>query len=181
MWVIHWGFLLRLPWRTWVCPSEGQVWRWCSCLGCRGSGNTGCSRELAARGAGSMVEAGKRIWQPTLATILAWRTPLTEKPDRPQYTGFQRVRHYCSDPRCIDPRLFCLWQLCPGEGWAWRWTAVWVMGILMAPSVQAPDCLRCRTYEPIRVWLAIRRPLRLVFLRASLAWGPSLLFSAFLY
>ena len=37
MWVVHWGLLLRLPWRTWVCPCEGQVWRWCGCLGCRGS------------------------------------------------------------------------------------------------------------------------------------------------
>ena len=25
MWVIHWGLLLRLPWRTWVCLCEGQV------------------------------------------------------------------------------------------------------------------------------------------------------------
>ena len=24
-WVIHWALLLRLPWRTWVCPCEGQV------------------------------------------------------------------------------------------------------------------------------------------------------------
>ena len=32
MWVVHWGLLLRLPWRTWVCPNEGQVWRLCSCL-----------------------------------------------------------------------------------------------------------------------------------------------------
>ena len=37
MWVVHWGLLLRLPWRTWVCPREGQVWRRCSCLGHRGS------------------------------------------------------------------------------------------------------------------------------------------------
>ena len=28
MWVIYRGLLLRLPWRTWVCPSEDQVWRW---------------------------------------------------------------------------------------------------------------------------------------------------------
>ena len=27
MWVVHWGLLLRLPWWTWVCTSEGQVWR----------------------------------------------------------------------------------------------------------------------------------------------------------
>ena len=31
LWVVHWGLLLRLPWRAWVCRSEGQVWRWCSC------------------------------------------------------------------------------------------------------------------------------------------------------
>ena len=40
MWIIHWGLLLRLPWRAWVCPCESQVWKWCSCLGCRGSGST---------------------------------------------------------------------------------------------------------------------------------------------
>ena len=27
IWVVNWGLLLRLPWRTWVCPCEGQVWR----------------------------------------------------------------------------------------------------------------------------------------------------------
>ena len=51
MWVFHWGLLLRLPWRTWVCPSEGQVWRWCSCLGC----STRYSGEVAARAAGNIV------------------------------------------------------------------------------------------------------------------------------
>ena len=55
MWVIHWGLLLRLHWRTWVCPCEGQVWRWCSCLGHRGSGSTRYSGELTARAAGNTV------------------------------------------------------------------------------------------------------------------------------
>ena len=55
MWVIHWGLLLRLPLRTWVCPYEGQVWRWYSCLGPRGSGNTSYSGMLAARAAGDIV------------------------------------------------------------------------------------------------------------------------------
>jgi len=45
--VVHSGLLLRLPWRTWVCPSEGQLWRWCSCLGHSGSGSTRYSEELA--------------------------------------------------------------------------------------------------------------------------------------
>ena len=33
------GLLLRLPWRTWACSREGQMWRWCSCLGRTGSGS----------------------------------------------------------------------------------------------------------------------------------------------
>ena len=53
--VVHWGLLLRLPWRAWVCPCEGQVWRWCSGLGRRGSGSTRYSEELAARAAGNTV------------------------------------------------------------------------------------------------------------------------------
>ena len=48
MWVVHWGLLMRLPWKTWVCPCEGQVWRWCSCLSVRGSGDIRYSGELAA-------------------------------------------------------------------------------------------------------------------------------------
>ena len=50
MWVIH-----RLPWRTWVCTCQGQVWRWCSCLGFRGSDSTRFSGELAAKAAGNIV------------------------------------------------------------------------------------------------------------------------------
>ena len=55
MWVIPWGLLLRLPWRTWVCPSEGQVWKWCSCLGCTASGSTSYSRELVDKAVGNIV------------------------------------------------------------------------------------------------------------------------------
>ena len=55
MWVVHWGLHLRLPWRAWVCPCEGQVWRCCSCLGHRGSGSTRYSGELTVREAGNIV------------------------------------------------------------------------------------------------------------------------------
>ena len=67
-----WGLLLRLPWRTWVCPCEGQVWRWCSCMGRRGSGSTRYSRELAARAEGnSALEGyGNQYW-PKCSSILA--------------------------------------------------------------------------------------------------------------
>ena len=53
--VVHWGLLLRLLWRAWVCPREGQAWRWCSCLGHRGSGSTRYSGGLVARAAGNIV------------------------------------------------------------------------------------------------------------------------------
>ena len=52
---VHWGLLLRLPWRTRVCPCEGQAWRRCSCLGRRGSGSTRYSDGLPARAAGNTV------------------------------------------------------------------------------------------------------------------------------
>ena len=55
MWVIHWVYLLKLPWRPWVYPCEGQVWRWCSFLGHRGSGSTRYSGRLAARVVGNIV------------------------------------------------------------------------------------------------------------------------------
>ena len=40
VWVVYWDLLLRLPWWTWLCPCEGQVWRWCSCLSFMDSGST---------------------------------------------------------------------------------------------------------------------------------------------
>ena len=55
MWVIPRGLLLRLPWRTWVCPSEGHMWRCCSCLGHGDSGSTRFSGELVARAAGNIL------------------------------------------------------------------------------------------------------------------------------
>ena len=42
-------WLLKLPWRAWICPCEGQLSGWCSCLGCRGSGSTKYSGGLVAR------------------------------------------------------------------------------------------------------------------------------------
>ena len=70
MWVVHWGLLLRLPWRTRVCPCEGQVWRWCSCLGHRGSGSTRGSGEL--RLGQQAFQCSRRGWQPVLANTLQY-------------------------------------------------------------------------------------------------------------
>ena len=58
MWVIHRSLLLRLPWRTWVCPSEDQVWRRHGYLDCRDLGSTRCSGKPAIMGSGDMVLLG---------------------------------------------------------------------------------------------------------------------------
>ena len=72
-----------------------------------------------------------------MATSIGQYTPVflpgeipsqTEKPGRPQSTGLQRVRHYRSDSVCLGARLFCPWQLCPSESWAWRWCSCLACG-----------------------------------------------------
>ena len=118
MLAVRWGLLLRLPWRTWVCPCEGRVWRWCSCLGHRASGSTRYSGELAARAAENTVPwTGMASSISPYAPVFLPREPssLTEKPGRPHSTGWQRVGHYRSAPVCIDARFLCLWQLCPND------------------------------------------------------------------
>ena len=42
----------------------------------------------------------------THSSVLAWRTPLTEKPGRPQSTASQKVGHGRSDPVCVDANFF---------------------------------------------------------------------------
>ena len=103
-------------------PHEGQVWKWCNCLGHRGSGSTRCSGGwwLGQQEILSLEGYGNQSW-PICSSIPAWRTrSLREKPGRPLSTGSQRGEHDWSNPKCIDVRLFCLWKLCPSEGWAWR-------------------------------------------------------------
>ena len=50
MWVIHRSLLLWLPWRTWVCPSEYQVWRLPNCLDGRDPGSAKYKGDLATTG-----------------------------------------------------------------------------------------------------------------------------------
>ena len=89
MWVVHWGLLLRLPWRAWVCPWEGQAWRWCICLGRRGSGRTRYSGGLEARAAGNIALGGygNPYWPICQYSCLENPTSLTEKTGRLQSTG----------------------------------------------------------------------------------------------
>ena len=49
------GFVPEAALEDLVCPSEGQVWRWCSRLGQSGSGSIRYSQELPAIAAGNIV------------------------------------------------------------------------------------------------------------------------------
>ena len=55
MWVIYKGLAPEASLEGLGLPWEGQVWRWCSCLGCRGSGSTRYSGGLVARVVGNTV------------------------------------------------------------------------------------------------------------------------------
>ena len=70
MWAVHWGLLLMLPWQTWVCLSEGQVWRWCS------SEVTGVLAAPGTQGSWRLgqqkIQCSRRVWQPVLVNNLLY-------------------------------------------------------------------------------------------------------------
>ena len=139
MWVVHWGLLPRLPWRPWVCPCEGQVWRWGSCFSCRGSGSIRFSGELVARSAGNIVlwkGMTTSIGQYTAVFLPGEAPSLTEKPGRPQSTGLQSQT--LEEWPCTHRRKVFLTgsnssPVRVGHGGG---AASWLVGTLVAPSVQ---------------------------------------------
>ena len=65
----------------------------------------------------SALEGDSNQHWPIHSSVLAWRTPPIEKPDRPQSRGSQRVGHDQSDPVCIEARhLFLPVVALPSEG-----------------------------------------------------------------
>ena len=72
--VCSWGF----PGGLGFVPVRARLWRWCSCLGHRGSGTTRYSGDLA-RAAGN--SASRRVWQRVLANMLQY-SHLENPPDR---------------------------------------------------------------------------------------------------
>ena len=106
MYFVHWGLLLRLHFRTCFCPGEGQVWRWCSCLGHKGSGSTRYSGELVDR------EARNIVLKKGMATSVGQYTPLFLPTDplteawQVQSSGSQSVGHNQSNSAYIHARLF---------------------------------------------------------------------------
>ena len=167
MWVVHWGLLLRLSWRIWVCPCEGQVWRWCSCLGRRGSDNSRYSVGSEGSRKYSALEGYSNQYWPIHSSILAWRTPL---PDRETWQAtVHRVAKSQTRPKwpCMHRhKIFLPVAALP------QWELN--MKVAQLPGLQVPwwhqvcrntVCLYRRNYGPIRV-----------FLRASCSWRSEGLF-----
>ena len=80
MWLIHWGLLLRLPWRTGVAPVRAGV-EVVQLLGPQGFWQLQVLRGVGGQGSrkySALEGDGNQCW-PIRASILAWRTPL---PDR---------------------------------------------------------------------------------------------------
>ena len=62
---------------------------------------------------------------------------LTEKSGKPQLKRSQRVRHYQSDPACIDARpFFACGSSAPVRVKREGHAAAWLVGTLVVPSVQ---------------------------------------------
>ena len=138
---VHWGLLLRLPWRTWVCPSEVQLWSWCSFLGCRSSCSTGYSGKLVAREAGSMVV------QKGMATSIGQHAPVFlpgEPPPPPQQRSLadhspqRRGELDMTNVTCILRRkTFFAWgNSAPVRLRHEGGTAAWLAGTVVMPSMQ---------------------------------------------
>ena len=155
IWVIHWGLLLRLLWRTWVCPTEGQVWRWCSWW------VTGVLAAPGTQGRGWLgqqeIQCSRRVWQPVLANTLQYcclEIPLGRKAWQ---ATVHRVTKSWTRPK--QPRMhrhktffFACGSSAPvtveHEGKA----AAWFVGTLVVPSVQGhrlPQSLELWPYQSL--------------------------------
>ena len=145
------GFALK----DWVCPCEGQKWRWCSCLGHRVSGSTRFSGELVARAAGkhSALEGyGNKYW-PLCSSMLAWRPSV---PDREawQATAYrvaksQTLPKWPCAHRCKT--CFACGSSAP-VSWVWRWRNCLACGDPGSDKYAGTDCLCCRSYGLLRVF-----------------------------
>ena len=142
--------LLRLPWRTWVCPCEAR---------CGAGATAWVAGVLVAPGTQASwrlgqqeIQCSRRVWEPVLANTLQYSClenpgSLTEKPGRPQFTGSKRVGHYGREPVHIDTRLFSCGSSVPGRGECEGGAAAC---LVVAPSVRGhglPPPQELRSYQ----------------------------------
>ena len=179
MWAVHWGLLLRLPWRTRVCPCEGQVWRW-QLLELEGFWQHQVLRGVGGYGSrkySTLEGYGNQYW-PIRSSILAWTPPsLTEKPGSPVY----RVAKSRTQLKwtCVHRRktFFACGSSAPVRVEHEGGITACLVGTLAVPRVREHGLPRPQELWPYQslfsslLQLAIRRPLWPVFLCSSTHWG----------
>ena len=161
---VHRALLLSLPWRTWVCPNEAQVWRWHSCLVHRGSGSTRYSGESVARSAGNMVLLGFFVASGSSFPVgikcecggVAWISGI------PAVPGTQGGKWLLSWDMALIGLFLASGCFAPVTIEHGGGTAAWILGTLMVPSLfvswgpwQCQVCtnrLSRRSCNPIRVF-----------------------------
>ena len=74
--LVHWGSLLRLPWRAWVCPCEARCGSGAAAwvAGVLAAPGTQGSWQLGQQEISALEGYGNQYW-PIHSSILAWRTP----------------------------------------------------------------------------------------------------------
>ena len=139
MWVIHWGLLLRLPWRAWVCSCEGHV----------GGGATAwVTGVLAAPGTQRSWQLGqqeilcsRRVWQPVLANTLQYSCLETPPPPPllPDREAWQTTVYRDAESATTQVTHTRLFLACgssaPVRVECEGGTAAWLLGTLAVPSV----------------------------------------------
>ena len=133
-WVVHWGLLLSLPWRTGCAPVRTR---------CQGGAAAWVAGALAAPGTQGGWQLGEQEIQcsrrygsqywPIRPVFLPGEPPLWQRSlAGHRLRGCKESDKACSDSAPIDVRFlknfFCLWQLCPCEGWAGRWCSCLACG-----------------------------------------------------
>ena len=125
-------------------------------MGCRGSGSTRYSGDLEARAAGnSALEGyGHQYW-PIRSRILACRTPLSDR------EAWRATVHRVTVSRTLPKRpcvhrhktSFARGSSVPVRVEREGSAAAWLVGALAAQVCRDTDCLHCRSYGPIRIFL----------------------------
>ena len=89
VWSTHRSLALRLPWSSWVCPSEERAQRWYDCLDCGSPSGAKCAGKPLARDARDMALGSRHMRaSPEGAFSIAWQLVHESQP----WEGF----FYCS-------------------------------------------------------------------------------------
>ena len=110
MWVVHWGLLLRAALEDLGLPVWGPGVEVVQLLMLQGFWQHQVLRGVCdwnTRKYSALEEYGNQYWPIPLQCSCLENPPYWQRSLAGQSTGSQKVRHYQSNPACIDARHFC--------------------------------------------------------------------------